>query len=132
MRAPHPFALGLILLGIAAWRADGQGLRVAVAVNAPPIGARVVIGAPMYSTYHPRRAGVWITNAYLARLHHRHMVWVTHEQARLETMVRYDRRYWKAVRAFERERALRERELDRAYDRWLRDQERAHRKGHRR
>jgi len=131
MRAPHPLALGLILLAAAAWRADGQGLRVAVAINTPPVAARIVIGEPMYSTYHYRPAGVWITDPYLARLHRRHMVWVSHEQARLQAGYRHDHRYWKAVRAFQRERARRERELDRAYDRWLRDQERGHRKGHR-
>lgn len=129
MRPARVIVLGIILLGVAAWPAEGQGLRIAIGVNAPPIAARVVIGQPMYSTYHARPAGVWVTNPYLARLHRRHVTWVAREQAHLRAVRRYDHGYWKAVRAFERERMKRERELDRAYARWVRDQERANRKG---
>jgi hypothetical protein len=132
MRSGFLTALGIVALGVVAGPADGQAVRVEVGVITPPVAARVVVGRPVYPVYRYPATGVWITNAHLAHLHRRHMAWLAREQARLDAMRYRDRRYWQAVRAFERERLQRERELERAYQRWLHDRERDARHGHRR
>jgi hypothetical protein len=134
-------ALGIALVGAAAQPAAGQGLRVAVDVRTPHVSARVAVGRRAHRAYRmvPHPASVWVTDPYLARLHRQHTRWVAREWARLEAMRYHGRHYRQAVRAFERERAWRERELERAYDQWLRERERARREqerwrrhGHRR
>jgi hypothetical protein len=120
--------IGLILLGLAAEPVEAQGLRVVVAVKAPPVAARIVLGEPAY-LYPYRPYGVWVTDAYLARLHRRHVTWLAREQARLVAMRRHHREYRQAARAFERERARREREIDRAYREWEKRHDRRHRRG---
>jgi hypothetical protein len=129
MRPGLGIALGIVLLGVVAGPSAGQAVRVEVGINVPPVAARVVVGHPAYLGYGYPAGGAWVSNARLARLHRQHMMWVARERARLEAMRRHDRRYWQAVRAFERERLARERVLEREYQRWLRDRERGVRHG---
>lgn len=120
--------IGLILLGLAAEPVEAQGLRVVVAVKAPPVAARIVIGEPAYR-YPYRPYGVWVTDAYLARQHRRHVAWLAREHARIEAMRRHHREYRQALRGFERDRTRREREIERAYRDWEKRQDRRHRRG---
>lgn len=131
MRTRLATALGIVLLGVAVVPVAAQAVRVEVGVNTPTVAARVVLGHPDYPLYRYPARGVWVTNPYLYRLHRRHTVWLAREQARLRAMRYHDRRYWQAVRAYERARLEREREMERAYHRWLREQERDRRHGHR-
>ena len=109
--------IGIVLLGLTAEPAAGQGLRVVVGVNAPPVSARIAFGEPAY-LYPYRPYGTWVTDPYLARLHRRHMAWLAREQARLDALRYYDREYRKALREFERNRIKREREIARDYWKW--------------
>lgn len=133
MRTGIVGGLGILLaLAVTAGPAAAQRVHVEVGVHAPPISARVSVGDPGYRMVrHP--ASVWVTVPYLARLHRAHTRWLVRQEARLYALRPYPREYHRALRAFERERARRERELDRAYWRWVRDQERGHRgRGHHR
>jgi hypothetical protein len=108
-------------------------LRVAVGINAPPVAARIVFGDAIYfvdryyladdavyvlPAHGPRRAVIYGPYAYRYRDYYR---WVDYERARLHRYHVGSWEYRKGLREFERERAKRERELEREYHRWLRD-----------
>lgn len=117
-------ALGIVMLGVAARPAAAQSVRFEIAVNAPPVSARVVVGDPIFTwNGYPARAA-WMTDRRLARLHRLHMIWLAQERARFDAMRRHDHHYWQQVRKYERERGKRERALEREYRRWLRDRDR--------
>jgi hypothetical protein len=119
--------------GLGAPKAEAQGIRVAVGINTPPVQARIAFGDAAYyvdraylapeAVYglpvHSHRRVV-IHGPYAYRYRH-HYTWVDDERARLARMYLTPHEYRKAVRAFERERAKRERELERDYHGWLRD-----------
>jgi len=129
----RPFTtLGMLLglsLGLGASPATAQAIRVDVGFNTPPVSGRIIVGEPAYRWYYPA-GGLWMTNAYLVRMHRRHLAWLAYEQARLDAMY-HSRAYYHALRAFDRERLHRERELDRVYRDWLRDREHGRGRGHR-
>lgn len=125
-------AMGLaLILGLGARDAAAQ-VRVDVGINTPPVAARVVFGDAVYyvdpiyvedAVYvlpvpAPRRLVIYGPYAYRYR---RHYTWVEYERARLGRLYLTSHEYRKAMRAFERERARRERELEREYGYWLRE-----------
>ncbi len=125
-------AMALALaLGLGARDTAAQAIRVDVGINAPPVAARVMIGEPAYRVreYYPHRD--WVRYGPYAEAYRRHDAWVAYELRWLRASYMSPREYRKALRAFERERAKRERDLERAYQRWLYDRYDGHRgRGH--
>jgi hypothetical protein len=129
-------AMGLALvLGFGARDAAAQAVRVDVGINAPPVAARITFGDAVYyvdrsylveepvyvlPVRSPRRVVIYGPYAYRYR---RYYTWVDYERARLGRLYLSSHQYRKATRAFERERARRERELQREYLHWLREHE---------